>query len=39
MQMPTVLKSTLDWSQSLMSFFSSKADILSKIANFKLYLE
>ena len=29
----------LDWSQSLMSYFSSKTDILSKIAIFKLNLE
>ena len=29
----------LDWSQSIMYFFSSSSDILSKIAIFKLYLE
>ena len=33
-----VIDSTLDWPQSLMSFFS-KIDNLSKIAIYKLYLE
>ena len=28
----------VDWSQSIMSFFSSKTDILSKIEIYKLYL-
>ena len=29
----------VDWAQSLMSYFSGKADILSRIAIFKLNLE
>ena len=41
--LPFVIKifvlSVLDWPQSLMSFFFSKTDNLSKIAFYKLYLE
>ena len=35
-----ILKTTfiLDWSQSLMSFFSSKTDIFSQVAIYKLLI-